>query len=379
MISNALLLLSVLYLVVVIIIFLTKYDDKNWFKYMWLLVIMIFIVAYVYMPTLDRGSDFYSYFDQIQNCRNHSFQEVNDYYTFNWKDNLILRNFIFWITGNFLNPHILFAISVAIVYGIGFYIIENYSKNQNFLSNSWIVIFLQFMELPFFGILTNVRNVFAFSIIIFATYRDVIQHKRNITTFILYILPIFYHSSALILVLIRLIIPIIKRIKYLILILIFFLPGIINLLYSKITSLPVFLAPLINKSYNYLNNDIATEWGNIVATSGFFIVQKGLMMTFAILAIILIYLTLNNTVNLNQDFFYFNLCIWILTIGCTVFSVPHYWRFYCAGIISFSPVLSLQIKEWKKYTLFSKYIFIAIIVLSVSLACLFILSTKNSY
>ena len=54
-----------------------------------------------------------------------------------------------------------------------------------------------------YSIIGNVRCVLAYVLISFAIYRDLVQKKRNILTLLLFFLPIYLHSSAIIVVLIR--------------------------------------------------------------------------------------------------------------------------------------------------------------------------------
>ena len=94
-------------------------------------------------------------------------------------------------------------IAGCIVYGVAFYITCDVAEEYNAQSTIPAVIAIQGCMLPFFSIISNVRNVTAFSLIVLAVYLDTVKKKRNPVVLILYILPVFIHSSAIILVLLR--------------------------------------------------------------------------------------------------------------------------------------------------------------------------------
>lgn len=303
-----------------------------WKEGLLLYILTVFVISYCYQPAF--GLDLYRYFQDLTSVQGMSLVSASQYFEEKYTDNLYIRDFVFWLISNYFSFHVLPAISTSTVYGIGCYLIGDYAVRTEQTRLIGPLFLLMFLQLPFFGILVNLRNIWAFSLFILAAYRDLIQHKRNLLTLILYIFPYFLHSAVLMLILIRLLVPLARRITYLMPLFIFFLPGVVNLLNNHLSSVPSFLIPIIQKASGYISSEGATEWTAQVASSTFFLIQKIAMVTVAICMIILIFRNKDVFRKTSLSFLYFNLLIFVMVIACTIFPQPHYWRFYCAGILS---------------------------------------------
>ena len=271
----AFILFAIVYLLIITDIRLMSEDLKNWKLYVVIYIGIIFVSAYIYNP--PSGGDLERYFQMLQFCKGNSFSDSSQILNTLNNDNLVVRNFIFWLISNYFSFHLLPAISTATVYGVGAYIVGDFSQSNNKINDIPKILLWQFMGLSYFAIVANVRNIWAFSLIILAAYREIIKNKKNILTLALYIAPCFLHTSAIVLILIRLILPIIKRLRYLLPLLIFLTEPLILFLYNNIGKIPSIFVPAINSAYNYLF--LSTAWEETVNSSTIFLLQKILMVS----------------------------------------------------------------------------------------------------
>lgn len=375
--NQALTLLFFASLIIIILSILLYFKPKKWKMFIIIYGLIIFIVSYLYIP--QSYTDLYRYFQLLDLCKNTSFSnasyQLNNFYN----DNLFIRNILFWVVANYANYHILPALTTTSVFYIGAYVIGDYAQRIKRLQLIAPMLLCEYLQLPLFGIMVNIRNVFAFSLIILAAYRDCVQHKRNINTLLLYILPCFLHTSAFLLVIFRFIAPLVKKLKYIIPLILLFIPEIINLSYMYLDRLPSFLNSAVLKAYGYLKNDIATDWGNTVINSRFFKVQRFAMILIAIIVIILIYIAKISLSKSIESFVFFNLLIWVATIGCNIFTSPHYWRFFSAGILSMNVLIANFSSVYKSLSVVVKILIATLYMSSLFMFILNVWSTSISY
>ena len=116
------------------------------------------------------------------------------------------------MAGKLNDPHIVPFISVFLVYYLAFRIYCEIGNDYEISSRDMIWgIFFLIMALNFFSLVNNIRNVLAYIIVGYAVYLDCYKKKHNIITWLLYVLPIFIHSSASVLIIIRLLLFLAKR------------------------------------------------------------------------------------------------------------------------------------------------------------------------
>lgn len=320
-------------------------DSYRWKKYFPFFVLTVFMFSYSYIPPYEM--DLTRYFDMVRDiAKAENFMDVISYQD----DGLIVRNIVFWIIGKTEDVYLLPAISNSIVYGIAGYITCDTASEYNVQKQIPIYLLFQLSLMPFFSIISNVRNVCAFSLIILASYLDIIKEKRSMGVLLLYILPCFIHTSGIIVLLFRVVSKIAMRFKSAFIYIAVALPMIINLLYNIITGLSIggsigrVLNTIVVKGRNYSNFDdrgLSTYEQNLLVSS-YAKVQRLYMMGFAVLMIIIILIIAKKFLNLSSKREVFNaflFLICIMTIACWIFVAPHYWRFYTAAVIMCSSVL----------------------------------------
>lgn len=342
-----------------------------------LYTISVFIITFLYNPGFS--SDLGRYFLILNRMKGIPINEMNYYGTGN---NLFVINLIFWIIANIGIYHLLPAISTSTVFGIGAYITVDCLLRKKQSNKIGIFLLLQFLQLPFFGIVDNVRNIWAFSLVILAVYRDIIQKKKNLMTLFLYILPCFMHDGVFLIVAFRLLVPIAKKLKYVLPFLVIFVGEGINFLYAHVGLFPSFIATSISNGYQYLNNSIASDWIMHVKSSSFFKVQRISEMTIAVLFILLLYLVQNKMDRDMSYFSYFVFLILIAVLACNAFAAPHYWRYYAAATLCIPAILSYTFSigiSKRASGVLVCFLQWSYIVSSILMFALNLLNTRSSY
>ena len=317
------------------------YRPANWRKYLPFFILLIGIIAYSYKPLTSE--DLVRYIEMLEQCRNMTLTEVFLYFN----DSLFVKNVIFWGLSKLDEPHILPAISSATVYGIAGYITCDMAETWHCEKYIPLVLMWQTLLLPFFSITSNIRYVCAFSIIILAVYLEIEKKKRNILIIALYICPCFIHTTAWILVVLRLLVFLVDRFKLLPLLTVFSLPVLTNFLYqfkgknwTKSNTINFIVNHTIVKAYWYLKGDDA----EILINSGYQRANRMVVLLLTIGFVILI-IMLSREIKERSQFMTYMFLICIVTLAFFSFQYPHYWRFAAAyailiGVVLF-PVLSI--------------------------------------
>ena len=180
-----------------------KFDLRHWKSYIFCLSIAFAIAGYCY--NTNGNSDIVRYFAYIQEISEVPFKEVFGYGLYG-KQGLFIFNYLCWIVGKLGDPHIIPAISLFVIYYIGLYIACKLGIDYELPENSVIlgVVFI-ILGLNFFSLVNNIRNVLAFVMVGFAVFRDIYLKKRNLPTILLYLMPLFIHRTALLLIAVRLV------------------------------------------------------------------------------------------------------------------------------------------------------------------------------
>lgn len=310
---------------------------------------MIFLVSYSIEP--HATNDITRYWTQLENCGRMSFSQVVDYLN----DGLIVENILFWFFGKLGDVRLLPALSASCVYTIAAYIAGDASRRIGAQKYLVYGLILQLSMLPFFSIVNNLRNVSAFSIIVFAAYRDFVEKKKNLITLALYIMPVFMHKTGVVLLIARLLVPLFKRVFSLSVVLILFLSSLIGMTYNNLNRLPIggtlglILNRLIRSAYRYMTVD--TEYSIKVRNSLAQTTLRYLVMGATVLMLIMVYYYIRKNV-LYKEFENLGIfCFFcgIITLSCNIFDIPAYWRFSCASIILFTPILIVLLKLKSEY------------------------------
>ena len=332
---------------------------KKWRSYIFCIALSLACIAYCYIPIHE--SDLVRYFQQFEKFATYSFSEIIHY---DAASGLSLYFIFGWLIGSSGDLHLAPMITVFVIYYIGLYVTCRVGEDLTGPKKEVFkyVIFL-LLGLNFHSIINNIRNIFSFSIIGLAIFRDCYLRKRNVFTFLLYICPIFFHTSAILFLGLRLIIGLKKWRKYVFAILLLFTPLIISLFHSLLinvnsdNSIKYLFKFAVDKGYRYFN-DTNSAWGLDVKTSGSYTLSRILYIGLAIVISFGLFYYWTNTkynyrTNLRmtskkaaglEKMTNFTLYTALLTISCVTMLTPEYWRF-ASSLILFAGVPYLRIKE----------------------------------
>ncbi|MBQ6214579.1 MAG: EpsG family protein [Oscillospiraceae bacterium] len=302
----------------------------------------MFILAYCYEFSESSNVDLVRYFKQLEHIEGMTLSKASAYFN----DGLVTEHVLFWIIAQLQMPHLLPAITTATVFGVGTYITYDSASIEQ-RKNCWKILLVQLVMIPFFTVVANVRNVFAFSIVILAVYRDLVKSKRNLPTLILYLLAIFMHKTGIILFVLRILVPVFKRAYLLTVLLIFSLPVIIKFAYSHIYlvtfggNLGKTARRLISSSYNYLlgteGSGNLAEYAQRLESSTGATVNRYIIMAF-MLGLFALYLIKYIKTKDMSNFQIYGVLLCALTLACNVIDAPIYWRFAAAACLVLAPV-----------------------------------------
>lgn len=325
-------------------------SKRNWRTHIFVISLTFAIFSYSYIPIGE--CDLTRYFDYIKELSDYSFIGAI-LHVYEGQTNLFIFNAVGWIVEKLYDEHLLPAISVFFVYYIALYITCSISEKQK-IDNKHLRVYLIFLicAIDWYGMTNNVRNILAFSIVLLAVYRDFCLDKRNIWTVILYILPIFIHPTAILLVLLRFGINVTKKIKIFMVALIVLVNPIIEFLYATV-SIAIdnsLFSYIIIKMHNYFF-DTGSAWGLEVSQSIYYFVHKIIYISTTILYCLL-YLTVNDKCEKNDGIDKFQNYIFLLglmAISCVKMLRPEYWRFTAIVVVGGSciilPILQKKAKK----------------------------------
>ena len=388
-----------------------KIDEDNWKRYYWFYILSVFMFAYTYKP--KGGQDLVVYYYMLENYRSLDFIQAISFSD----TGLFIQDILFWIVAKTGCNGLLPAITTSIVYGVGTYITCDYyclfkkEKNENdsesrkchYLKDNkktndgllFYFLLLQFLLLPSITIISNIRNVAAFAVVIFALYRELIKKRKTIGTLLLYILPVFLHPGAILLLIFRLILNIIYKHKLIAIVSISLFSWIIEFAYNHIDlfgSIGI-LRFVIEKAYRYSSDEYGlTDFAVRVSSSRWYQLNFAVNMIIAVFFIILFFIycrrneqnIVNTSISDVKDksigvskLIAFGYMLSIMIVACVVFKSPHYWRAAVALKLIF-PVIIMEtdIEGIRLNSLFG------LIIWGLSFVCLVLMitvSTSQSY
>ena len=320
-------------------------SPKSWRKYMPWLIFALGMIAYGMQSKVEIDLD--RYFQMADEIGRLPFLQI-----FNYEGNrgtysgMWVMQIIFWIAGRLQIVHILPFTTACIVYGITFYITCDVAEQYEACNIIPRIMAIQMSILPFFSIISNIRNVTAFALVILAVYLDTVKKKRNLIVLMLYVFPIFVHSAAIILLLLRIGLKFGTKAKVLWFSLVCILPIIIDTLYTYIDffafggSFNAVIKTSILKGYWYLHDKDETAWARQVASSKYQLFNRTVMAAFAVVMIILICLGISRIAKDKYHLFItYEFLLSIVTLSCSWFTAPHYWRFTVASVIAAGAIL----------------------------------------
>lgn len=337
-------------------------------------VLTVALLAYSYIP--GSNSDLVRYFEILDHYSMMSFREAIKATS----NSLYVMTFLMWAVSKTGCYGLMPMMTASAVYGVAAYITCDFAEQKCQCKMIPMLLLLQFFFLPLTNIFNNIRNVFAFALIVLAVYRDIIKRKRNLLTIFLYVAPIFMHTSAVVLVILRFVAPLVKQLKELFLVTVFFISGLISYAMNHISlvSWSTILTKAVLKSARYSSDEyLDSTWGTTVANSTYFRLYYLVTMVFAFLVILLYFhflkiskqieieaaegMTVGGKVHLPTivqqgkvctvhereiALFSYVFLLAITVLGCSVFNAPHYWRFSVALTLLLGAMLIMTMEQY---------------------------------
>lgn len=130
-------------------------------------------------------------------------------------DNYPLTTVWFWLVSQSEFAYSLQASAAFINYSIVFYFLFDYSKNEDFSSGQTILgaVFI-FCVFPFFYSVSALRSTVALLLCMLAVYFDLRKTQHRVITLVLYLGPCLIHSTAYLVVIVRILYQVLKKSPY---------------------------------------------------------------------------------------------------------------------------------------------------------------------
>lgn len=336
-------------------------DKYKWKQYVYCLAFAFAAAGYSYITS--GKSDITRYFEYMDNMKFIPLSGVISYGKYGTQgEALYIFNFFCWLAVQINDYHIVPFLSCFIIYYISFYITCKMGLDGNVKGNTvlWGILF-SIIALNFYSLVNNIRNVLAFTIVGFAVFREYYEKKHNVLTYLLYIVPIFIHSSVLPLILLRIVLPLAKKLKIVGVGVAVFIIPILNIVHPYTEQFKDGILRYIRKAvdmgYRYFNDLSAVEWGIEAQASGsetVFKIAYVAIMVIACLSLLMIMLKAGRkhqdkygkSVDSNKKIKYLTYVFYIglMGISCTPMPIPNYWRFSATMIALGSGVIPLSTK-----------------------------------
>lgn len=315
--------------------------------------ISLAVFAYWFEPSPDI--DLSRYFSVLDYMQHYSWEDFKEYTLF--KDILIIEDFLFYFIAKSGNFHLLPALVVFVTYSIALYIITDFANRRKVDSFELLkVILIVLCIMPFANIVSNVRNIMAFSIFSLALYREMEQGKKNVATYFLYAVPVLIHISTVALIALRLVLPFYRQKRAILLfasaVVFFQFIEPIERAASKIPVLGAVISPFLIKANSYIHPE-PSDYINYLRGSLFMLLQRGYFVCTTLFLFLLLVLAkyyrnkmkpaiIDQTENRRLEHFFELMCF--VVIGCAPFVLPVYMRFaYVVMIFAFVPLMG----KWK--------------------------------
>ena len=341
---------------------------------------LIFPLAFIcgaigYSMRFNMQNDLTRYFSQLIEFTNVPFKEI----IINDLDGLFTRDALFFYVAKTNNEYILSFLVGFLSYFVVFYILFDMIRNSEIKFKGYEIIFMSVLcvgFVPLVNIITNVRCVLAYLIMSLGVYRNCVKNKFDVLTIILYIIPLGLHSSAIILLAIRIISILLKKFSKISIIIAISLPTLINFTHDfanriNFGFIGLMLKNAINKAYYYLYWNEG-GWASQIESSisNYFTRITGTIMICSI--ILMLFFLNNNDKEKNKKIQYLELpmvnylyYVSVFALGCLTIKTGAFWRF-SAVIIMLSPVVFIQMIE-KNNILRKKMKYMYIFGIAVSL------------
>lgn len=165
--------------------------------------IYLFVLGLYFEPTIF--SDLTRYFSNYMDvARGMNFFDYNNSFLGTEKLFVVQHTF-FYVLSRFKTNQILPAITVFLVYFLGFYILSDYFKKIDTKKNVEFFCYLFFLiVVPFALVANNIRNILAVALIAVALYKDMFAKGNKLIIGLIYLIACLMHIGVVPFVLIRL-------------------------------------------------------------------------------------------------------------------------------------------------------------------------------
>lgn len=233
-------------------------DKKNGGVYAFLLALSFAILAYNFKP--NELQDLYKYYYLMEN--QYSVMPFSEYITIMFTNNKFLFIFICYIISKIGNYSLLQFFIVLITYFIVFYTILDYARIKKISTYKAIFMIIVFIGVFYFiNFFSGLAQFFGIALGFLPFYLEYIKEKKGIRYKLLYLLPLFIHSSLIVIPILRLLMCFdfrkIRKYIYIALGILIIYPSMMFVL-IKIFQNNIFLASLLSKASMYLVDNFKT-------------------------------------------------------------------------------------------------------------------------
>lgn len=226
--------------------------------------ITLMIMAYSIWP--GNGSDLSRYFNILNRLKYMSFAEALKY---GYYSSTPIANIFMWLISKTGNNKLLPCISTGIIVINTYVLIDTEKKhNKEIECNGELYLILIYSVATLLAITTGVRQNWMVTVYSLAVYREFIKGKRDIWTVLLYVAACMIHTSAIMLVTVRICAFVKGKTKA-----IFFLWIALAPLLERLTSVQGILGEAVSKFYGYqsIGNE-GLDMRYLVARTGILII-----------------------------------------------------------------------------------------------------------
>ncbi|MEG0643129.1 MAG: EpsG family protein [Clostridia bacterium] len=157
------------------------------------------ILAFFWFPS--KGYDLYEYYNWTYNFTTFNFKDTLKYLLTNYE---IISMLYFYIMSKVGVYQLIQVIPTFAFYFLAYYIIVDYSNIKKIPIKNTIFVSIILLSLyKYIFVIGAFRYSLAYMVFAFGLYLNYFKHKNNKLVWLLYILPVFIHSSTIILLAFR--------------------------------------------------------------------------------------------------------------------------------------------------------------------------------
>lgn len=333
------------------LIYISK--KRNASKYLKIYVFVLFILAFIYIPS--DSADLSRY---VKSAKIYNIMDSSDLIDLIIESKAPMQIIYFYILGIPKVYGLIPAVSALIFYGSSFSIFSGIYEKYKISNKSLALSFLFFMLCcDFVSIISIIRCPVAFSIIAYCVYKELFEGKSLIANLPLYLFSALMHPAAMVLVLLRFVLIFIQRekkffkkiVNYTIILLIFMM----FLKYGH-----EFIQLILDKSDSYISRE------------GYSYIWEYLISLLYFVFSSFIYLKTRNQFkdiefkNLSKIFLASNI---LLLLFCREYSI--FTRFQVFSSIIFMPIFCLYLDNSNSKRKITSLVFLLTVILIFFISC----------